>query len=140
MNWLPHLMYISKPQSSSVDFPSLAEKRYIERCVDQLGTGYRPRSHSWNDYEQCRAKSRVERTKHAFKFKLNEPFGFDSYKGNIRGNYMQASFTTLEDLFVKLPGSVRFDVGIRERFAWRHPKRKRLKTLTLFPSRQPYNL
>ncbi|KAL9134535.1 MAG: hypothetical protein Q9175_004278, partial [Cornicularia normoerica] len=75
-------MYISKPQSSSADFPSLAEQ------------------------------SLVERTKHAFKVKLNEPKGFDSYKGNIRGEYMQASFTILEDLFVKLPESVRFDVGI----------------------------
>ncbi len=52
--------------------------------------------------------------KHTFEFKLNESKGFDSYKGNIRSEYIQASFMTLEELFVKLPESVRFDIEISE--------------------------
>ncbi len=94
----------------------MAEKRYLERREDGLGAGYRPRSHSLNVYEQSRAKSLVERMKHTFEFKLNEFKGLDSYKGNIRSEYIQASFTTLEELLVKLPESVRFDIEISESF------------------------
>lgn len=54
--------------------------------------------------------------KHTFEFKLNEFKGLDSYKGNIRSEYIQASFTTLEGLLVKLPESVRFDIEISESF------------------------
>ncbi len=52
--------------------------------------------------------------KHTFEFKLNEFKGFESYKGNIRSEYVQASFATLEELFVKLPESVSFDIEISE--------------------------
>ena len=50
--------------------------------------------------------------KHTFEFKLNEAKGYESYKGNIRSEYIQASFATLEDLLTKLPESVRFDIEI----------------------------
>lgn len=109
---LSQFTYISEAQSSLVDLPSMAEKRYLERCGDQLRASYKPRSHSLDVYEQSRAKSLVERMKHTFEFKLNESKGFNSYKGNIRSEYIQASFMTLEELFVKLPESVRFDIEI----------------------------
>ena len=47
-----------------------------------------------------------------FEFKLKESRGFDSYKGNIRGPYIQAPFAALEDMFTKLPESVSFDIEI----------------------------
>jgi hypothetical protein len=50
--------------------------------------------------------------KHTFEFKLNEPKGFNPYKGNVRSEYIQASFATLQDLLTRLPESVRFDVEI----------------------------
>jgi hypothetical protein len=107
-------MYISEAQSTLADLPSLAERRYLEKNGEKLVNGYRSRSYSLNVYEQSRAKSLVERMKHTFEFKLNEYKGYDSYKGNIRSECIQASFMTLEELFVKLPESVRFDIEISE--------------------------
>lgn len=114
VNLLSQFMYISEAQATLDDLPSMAEKRYLERCGDHPNAGYRRRSHSLNRYEQYRSKSLVERMKHTFEFKLNESRGFESYKGNIRSEYIQASFMTLEQLFIKLPESVRFDVEISE--------------------------
>ena len=135
VNLFTQFVYISEAQSTPADLPSMAEERYLERCRDQLGSGYRPRSHSLNVYEMSRAKSLVERMKHTFEFKLNQSKGFDSYKGNIRGEYIQASFTTLEELFVKLPESVRFDIEISEPFSSQHSQKKRLHKLNLSPPR-----
>ena len=105
-------MYISEAQSGLVDIPSLAEKRYLENNGHRASTKSRQRSHSLNVYEQSRAQSQIERMKHTFEFKLNEYKGFDSYKGNIRSEYIQASFMTLEAMFRKLPGDIRFDIEI----------------------------
>ena len=117
-------MYISEAQSTLADLPSLAEKRYIERNGEKPANGYRSRSYSLNVYEQSRAKSLVERMKHTFEFKLNEYKGYDSYKGNIRNEYIQASFMTLEELFLKLPESIRFDIEISECLASQRPKNR----------------
>ncbi len=92
---LSQFMYISKEQSASADLPSLAEKRYIEKSGDQLGAGYRPRSNSLNVGEQSRAKGLVERMKHTLEFKLNEPKGFGSFKGNIRNEQVIFSYQDL---------------------------------------------
>lgn len=91
----------------------MAEERYLERSGDQF-IANKPRSRSLNDYEQTRAKSLIDRMKHTFEFKLNEAKGFESYKGNIRSEYIQSPFMTLEELFTKLPESSRFDVEISE--------------------------
>ena len=120
-------MYISKEQSTLADLPSLAEKRYVKKSGDQLDAAYRPRSRSLNVYEQYRAESLIERMKHTLEFKLNEPKGFNSYKGNIRNEYIQASFMTLKDLFVKLPESVKFGVEISEPLPYNISKRKSTK-------------
>jgi hypothetical protein len=126
-------MYISEAQSTSADLPSLAEKRYLEGYGEKLMNGYRSRSYSVNVYEQSRARSLVERMKHTFEFKLNEYKGYDSYKGNIRSEYIQAPFMTLEELFVKLPESVRFDIEISECLASQRPRKSgnhKLRTFT----------
>ncbi len=109
-------MFISHSQSTGLDLPSMAEQRYLERLVDPVRDGYKQRSHSLNTYEHSRARSLIERMKHTFEFKLNEPKGFNTYKGNIRSEYIQASFATLDDLFTKLPESVKFDIEISESF------------------------
>lgn len=107
-------MYISEARATLQDLPSMAETRYLERCGGQLGASNKRRSHSLSIYEQSRAKSLVERMKHTFEFKLNEAKGFESYKGNIRSEYIQSSFMTLEELLVRLPESVKFDIEISE--------------------------
>ena len=105
-------MYISNVRSTEEDLPSVAERRYLDRSGDSVRDESRQRSHSLNIYEQSRAKGLIERMKHTFEYKLNESKGFDSYKGNIRSEYIQASFVTLEDLFTKLPECVSFDIEI----------------------------
>ena len=105
-------MYISDAQSAPTDLPSMAEKRYLEKLGGRGITGSKPRSHSLDVYEESRARSLVERMKHTFEYKLNEYKGFDSYKGNIRSAYIQAPFTTLEDLSRKLPESFNMDIEI----------------------------
>ena len=107
-------MYISSAQSAETDLPSLAEKRYLERSDNSVRNSYRPRSHSLNTYEQSKTRGLIERMKHTIEYKLNEHRGFDSYKGNIRSENIQASFVILEDLFTKLPESVGFDIEVSE--------------------------
>ncbi len=85
-------MYISQAQSALVDMPSMVEKRYMEMNGDQVAAARRKRSYSLNVYEQSQAKDLVERTRHTFEFKENEHKGFDSYKGNIRSEYIQDFF------------------------------------------------
>ena len=68
---------------------------------------------------------------HTFEFKLNESKGFDSYKGNIRSEYIQASFMTLEELFVKLAEFVRFDIEISESFPLQRPEKNSPHKLTI---------
>lgn len=46
----------------------------------------------------------TERMKHTRDFKMK------GYKANSRGNFIQAPFTTLEEMFVKLPESVGFNI------------------------------
>lgn len=105
-------MHVSEVQSALVDMPSMAEKRYLERNGDPTATSLRQRSYSLNVFEQDRTQSLIERMKHTFEFKLNEHKGFDSYKGNIRREYIQSSFMKLEDLFSRLPESFSFDIEI----------------------------
>ncbi|KAG8528433.1 uncharacterized protein KY384_007351 [Bacidia gigantensis] len=110
---LEQFMHISKAQSAPVDIASLAEKRYLENCGQSSTANSRRRSYSLNKYEQSEAHTLIERMKHTFEFKLNEPRGFDSYKGNIRSKHIQSSFMTLEEMFRKLPEDVSFDIEIK---------------------------
>jgi glycerophosphodiester phosphodiesterase len=44
------------------------------------------------------------------KMKHTRDFKMKGFKGNSRGNHIQAPFATLEDLFKKLPKSVGFNI------------------------------
>ena len=110
-------MYISNAQSTEEDLLSMAEQRHLERSGGSVRDEPRQRSNSLNTCDQSRARNLIEHMKHTFEYKLNESRGFDSYKGNIRMEYIQASFMTLEDLFMKLPESVSFDIDISKYFA-----------------------
>ncbi|KAI9832298.1 MAG: hypothetical protein M1819_004476 [Sarea resinae] len=48
-----------------------------------------------------------ERMKHTRDFKMK------GYKGNSRGNFIQAPFTTLEEMFKKLPQSIGFNIEMK---------------------------
>lgn len=112
---LEQFMFISQAQSAEGDPSSSAERNYLERNGNSsILAGSRQRSHSLDTHEQAKARGLIERMQHTFEYKLNKHKGFDSYKGNIRSEYIQASFVTLEDLFTKLPESIKFDVEISE--------------------------
>jgi glycerophosphodiester phosphodiesterase len=73
---------------------------------DQVLRGQdRQRSHSLGsnapDYDMA------ERMKHTRDFKIK------GYKGNSRGHFIQAPFTTLEEMFVKLPDTVGFNIEMK---------------------------
>ncbi|KAL9033885.1 MAG: hypothetical protein Q9180_005711, partial [Flavoplaca navasiana] len=111
---LEQFMFVSKAQYTEGNLSCAAERRYVGQGGDSgMVVGTKQRSHSMDSQAQEKAKELIERMKHTFEYKLNEHRGFDSYKGNIRGEYIQASFATLEDLFTKLPESIRFDVEIK---------------------------
>jgi glycerophosphodiester phosphodiesterase len=48
------------------------------------------------------------------KMKHTRDFKKKGFKGNSRGNHIQAPFATLEDLFKKLPKSVGFNIEFSE--------------------------
>lgn len=104
-------MYISNAQSKEEVPSSTTKPRFLENSDLDKGEP-RQRSHSLDTYRQPRAKELVERMKHTFEYKLNEPKAHNSYKGNVRGEYIQFPFATLEDLLTKLPQVMNFDIEI----------------------------
>ena len=54
------------------------------------------------------ASEMSERMKHTRDFKQK------GFKGNSRGNFIQAPFTTLEEMFRKLPESIGFNIEMSE--------------------------
>ncbi|KAI4109606.1 MAG: hypothetical protein LQ339_001719 [Xanthoria mediterranea] len=121
---LEQFMFISQAQCAEGDPSSRAERNYLERNGNSpILAGYRQRSDSLDAHEQAKARGLIERMQHTLEYKLNEHKGFDSYKGNIRSEYIQASFATLETLLAKLPDSIKFDIEIKypmlfEAHAW----------------------
>jgi glycerophosphodiester phosphodiesterase len=71
------------------------------------GTTYRQRSLSVGNSEYDLSEL-TEKMKHTRDFKKK------GFKGNSRGNHIQAPFATLEDLFKKLPKSVGFNIEMSE--------------------------
>ncbi len=51
-----------------------------------------------------------ERMKHTRDFKQK------GFKGNSRGNFIQAPFTTLEEMFMKLPESIGFNIEMSKQY------------------------
>ena len=49
----------------------------------------------------------------AEKMKHTRDFKIKGYKGNSRGNFIQAPFTTLEEMFLKLPDNVGFNIEMK---------------------------
>jgi glycerophosphodiester phosphodiesterase len=69
----------------------------------------RPRAYSAGGGKDDRNKvdSMADRMKHTRDFKSK------GYKANVRGNFIQAPFTTLEEMFQKLPESIGFNIEMK---------------------------
>lgn len=66
----------------------------------------RQRSQSLNDIEGCHSRDFLARMKRTHEFKVK------GFKGNIRGEHIHGSFTTLEEMLQKLPQTVAFDIEL----------------------------
>jgi glycerophosphodiester phosphodiesterase len=86
---------LSRPPSPPKESPSFRVVRGMDRSRS-LSLG-----HEAPDYEM------VERMKHTRDFKAK------GYKANSRGNFIQAPFTTLEEMFVKLDQNVGFNIEMK---------------------------
>lgn len=60
----------------------------------------------------ARTTDMPERMKHTRDFKLK------GYKGNSRGNFIQAPFTTLQEMLCKLPASIGFNIEMKYPMLW----------------------
>ena len=65
------------------------------------------RSMSLGDLTRDETSDMSERMKHTRTFKEK------GFKGNSRGNFIQAPFTTLEEMFTKLPESIGFNIEMK---------------------------
>ncbi|KAK4667246.1 Glycerophosphocholine phosphodiesterase [Podospora pseudopauciseta] len=91
---------------------AVPENKLLEKTRRSNSPGPRQRSMSmdWPDHNRQHRLSKQEmeeRMKHTRDFKEK------GFKANSRGNFIQAPFATLEDLFVKLPQSVGFNIEMK---------------------------
>lgn len=87
-----------------------AQHKQVTKTRRSNSPGPRQRSMSmdWPDtHHQMSQSSMDERMKHTRDFKEK------GYKANSRGNFIQAPFATLEDLFRKLPATVGFNIELK---------------------------
>lgn len=63
---------------------------------------------SVSDLAKDETSEMSERMKHTRDFKNK------GFKGNSRGNFIQAPFTTLEEMFKKLPETIGFNIEMSE--------------------------
>ena len=54
--------------------------------------------------------AKVEMSEMSERMKHTRDFKIKGFKGNSRGNFIQAPFTTLEEMFKKLPESIGFNI------------------------------
>ena len=68
----------------------------------------RPRAYSLGNNDKGNNSGMQERMKHTRDFKMK------GFKGNSRGDFIQAPFTTLEEMLRKLPESIGFNIEMSE--------------------------
>lgn len=86
---------ISRPPSPPTENPQLKVVRGMDR-QRSLSLG-----------QEMQDVDMAERMKHTRDFKEK------GYKGNVRGSFIQAPFTTLEEMFVKLPDHIGFNIEMK---------------------------
>ena len=98
-------MYASNIQSPRGNPASVLRKPMAHGERNTFDQG-KPRSRSLTRKHERGASEVQDRMKHTVDF-LNKGF-----KPNTRGDFIQDSFATLEELLVKLPSSIGFDIEI----------------------------
>lgn len=106
-------MYASKLQSPQGAPVSVLGSPSLQSTRTESNRG-KPRSRSLTKEHEQVARDVQDRMKHTVDF-MNKGF-----KPNTRGDFIQDSFATLEELLVELPMSIGFDVEIS--MVYRDPK------------------
>lgn len=100
-----HVNNVRTPRPSRPPSPVLKDKdARAASGADQR----RQRSMSVSDLAKDAIFEMSERMKHTRDFKNK------GFKGNSRGNFIQAPFTTLEEMFKKLPETIGFNIEMSE--------------------------
>ncbi|KAK3683761.1 Glycerophosphoryl diester phosphodiesterase family-domain-containing protein [Podospora appendiculata] len=94
------------PDSTRSGQPPKAQNKQLKKFRSN-SPGPRQRSMSMDYPEQSGRTDMEERMKHTRDFKVK------GFKANSRGNFIQAPFATLEDLFHKLPESIGFNIEMK---------------------------
>lgn len=95
-----------RPSRSGSPVPS-RESKGSRNLTSEKDTARRPRSYSLSINKDDRQEEMSERMKHTRDFKKK------GFKGNSRGNFIQEPFTTLEEMFQKLPESLGFNIEMK---------------------------
>ena len=98
-------MYASKVQSPQGDPVSMLGRVNLQLTRAKTNRG-KPRSRSLTRERERGAEEVQER------MKLTVDFMNKGFKPNTRGDFIQDSFATLEELLVELPKSISFDIEI----------------------------
>jgi glycerophosphodiester phosphodiesterase len=106
---LEQFLHINPDSSRHNHHPQTARHKQLDKTrSNSPGPRQRSMSMDWSDHQKMMNKTEMEeRMKHTRDFKAK------GYKGNSRGNFIQAPFATLEDLFHKLPESVGFNIEMK---------------------------
>ena len=75
--------------------------------VSQTPTSWRPRANSVGSKDRTVVVDMPDRMKYTRDFKAK------AFKGNLRGHSIQAPFTTLKEMFEKLPESIGFNIEMK---------------------------
>ena len=112
---LEQFLHVSHRQTPRQSRPGSPEDNSATDEIASSGTKQpqrRPRSYSMDNSQQKNIHMNhnvelTERMKHTRDFKIK------GYKGNSRGNFIQAPFTTLEEMFRKLPETTGFNIEMK---------------------------
>ncbi|KAF2266841.1 GDPD-domain-containing protein [Lojkania enalia] len=109
---LEQFLHVSEGQTPRESRPTSPAENKIINASNDKQLPRRPRSYSMDMSKQKTAHAThtselAERMKHTRDFKMK------GYKGNSRGNFIQEPFTTLADMFKKLPESVGFNIEMK---------------------------
>jgi glycerophosphodiester phosphodiesterase len=98
---LEQFMHASEGQTPRSSRPPSPKRSHLDGVAEQ---SRKQRSYSLGGAQDERAPDMSERMKHTRDFKEK------GFKGNSRGNFIQAPFTTLEEMFKTLPSSIGFNI------------------------------
>lgn len=105
---LEQFLHVGDAQSPHPSRPTSPSKRQSENAAGDYRNGrHRHRANSLGVLSDHHPGDMSERMKHTRDFKKQ------GFKGNSRGNFIQAPFTTLEELLRKLPESIGFNMEMK---------------------------